>query len=465
MATAGNSPTAAESGVNLLDLAPELVQHIVKCANWTDLPNLRLANKELSGHAARELFRNVFVSPAEKHIATWTSIGKHDVLRRLPRHAFIHTQPDTESSDGGDREDEEPGEDFEEALTALADFPNINSMEISFTPECVGDRKTSWYEDIVETPWRRKDMFELIFQAIKDRAADPDNQTIRKLTILNLQNCPIPDFTQSDLFRDVMGDLHELHIQIIQEHQEHGPDHDYTRVELQTFPAYLVSDWLEPISGNLRALSIYSRNSNWGPFPGHFRPDGLSFPKLETLALGYYTLAHDDDLNWVLGIKPLKKLMLHCCMVASRMRFDPENLEKWKPRKDGWVAVPEKHDDNDWTQYAYGGQWSEFFGRIADGLPGLVDFRFDEGSPFCHPQYHVKNRDLCGARIFPERYVVFDNGILPTHWPEAEEDGDIHCWTDEPFPNFHEERLRDDQRGLDHLLDECRRRASGQVSE
>ena len=462
MAARESSSSTTESGMNLLGLAPELVQQVIKCAHRRDLPNLRLANKELDKLAARELFRDVFVSPSAEHIDTWTSISRHEVLRRLPRHAVIHTQPDTESVDGGDqREDEEPGEDFEDALAALAEFSNLDSLEIGFTPECVGDRNSHWYEDVVETVGRRKEMLELIFQAIKDRAANTDNRRIRKLTILNLQNCPIPEFTQSDLFKDVMGQLDELHLQIIQERNEHGPDHDYTRVELQTFPDYLVSDWLAPISGNLRALSIYSRVSNWGPFPGHFRPSGLSFPKLETLAMGYYTLAHDDDLNWLLEIKSLKELVLHCCMIASRMRFDPDNLTKWKVSKDGWGALPEKSDDTEWPQYAYDGRWSGFFGRIADELPNLVDFRFDESSPFYHPRYHLNNRDLCGVRLFPERYVVFDNGVLPTHWPEAKEDGRIYCWTEEPFPNFHEERLREDQTALDHLLEECRRRATG----
>ncbi|ROW04812.1 hypothetical protein VMCG_04848 [Cytospora schulzeri] len=462
MASKQDNSSTTESGLSLLGLAPEIVEHIIKYAPKKDLPSIRLANKELDKHAVSQLFKEVFLSPSEEHIGTYTSISEHERLRRLPRSAIIHSQPDINM--GGvpcSRKYEDQSEEYEDAIAALGKFPNIDSLEIGFTPECLGDRDNSWYEDVEETISERKMMFEWIFEAIKDRAANPDNRTIRKLTIINLQNCPIPDFTRSDLFRDVMSQVEELHLELTQEYNEAGPDHDYTRVELQTFPGYLVSDWLEPFSGNLKALSIYSRTDNWGPFPGYFRPSGLSLPKLETLSLGYYTLAHDDDLSWVLDIKSLKQLVLHNCMILSRARFDPENLELWKPRTEDWVAVPEEKEPDaldNWPAYAYHGKWSEFFERIAGGLPNLVDFRFDKNSTWHDPRYSVKNRNVCGARVFPERYLVFDNGILPTHWPEAEENGSIYSWTEGRFPNFHEERREEDQRGMDELLEACRRR-------
>lgn len=458
----GNSPPA-ESGLNLLGLAPEIVEHIVKYAPKEDLLNIRLANKELDRHAVGKLFREVFISPSEKHISTYNSISEHVRLRRLPRSVIIHSQPDIDM--GGrpcSREYVDRDEDYEEAIAALARFPNLDSLEIGFTPECLGERELNCYEDVEETVSERCDMLELIFQAIKDRAANPDNRTIRKLTIINLQNCKIPEFTRSDLFRDVMSQLEELHLEITQECNEAGPDHDYTRVELQTFPAYLVSHWLKPISQNLKALSIYSRSDNWGPFPGYFRPKGLSFPKLESLSLGYYTLAHDDDLNWLLDIKSLRRLVFHNCMILSRGRFDPQNMEEWKLRTEDWVDMPEAQNPeytDRWASYAYYGRWSEFFERIREGLPNLVDFRFDKDSPWDEPQYGVNNRHICGVSVFPERYIVFNNGILPTHWPEAEEDGSIHYWTKDRFPNFHEERREEDQRGLDELLEACRARA------
>ncbi|KAI3394591.1 hypothetical protein diail_2514 [Diaporthe ilicicola] len=463
--TAAAGEPGRVSDRKLLSLAPEVVEHVIRqVSDRRDLSNARLACKELDKHAVKELFKDVFVSPSEEHVSTWTQVSQDEKIRQIPRHAIIHTQPDIEDHGFGEqREDEEVGEDFEEALAALARFPNLDSVEIGFTPECLGDRATSWYEDVVEDVSRRKDMLKLIFQAIKDRAANEENRTIRKLTITNLQNCPIPDFTSSDLFRDVMGRLEELHITITQEVNEHGPDHDYTRQELQTFPAHLCSDWLKPVSGNLKSLSIFHRTDNWGPFPGYFDPSGLSFPKLETLALGYYTLAHDNDIDWILAIKSLKKLILYNCMIASWIRIESSNTEEWQVRTHDWARLPDEDEDSWSDQFSYSGRWAQNFGRIAGSLPNLVDFRFDQASSYDYGadgrQYGLEHRHTCGVRIFPKRYICFDNGILPTHWPEADDNGGLHSWLDDGFPtNVHKESLEDDQKSLDQLLDVCRAR-------
>lgn len=296
------------SGHRLLSLAPEIVENIIKQVNdKRDLSNARLVCKAFDKHAEKELFRDIFVSPLEEHVCTWNGISQDNNIRQIPRRAIIHTHSNVESdierdSFGNIIENTEISEGFKHALAALPRFPNLDSVEVSFTPECIGDHETLRWEVVVEDVSRREDILTFIFRAIQDRAADKKNRTIRKLTIFNLQNHPIPKFTSSDLFCEVMGQLKELHISITQEYNERVPDHDYTRIELQTFPAHFCLEWLKPISENLRALSIYHRADNWGPFPGYFDFSYLRFPKLETLALGYYTLAHDNDLDWILAI-------------------------------------------------------------------------------------------------------------------------------------------------------------------
>lgn len=454
-----------------IGLPPELVQNVMKqIATRRDLANARLVCKELDEHATKELFKDVLVSTDEDHIKTWNSLSEDDYIRKIPRHAIIHTQSDVEDRGGWDSrggDDKEETEDLERALDALSRFPNIDSIEIGFTAECLGRDEDQWYLEVPEDVEHRQHMLEVIFRAIKNRASDERNRTIRKLTITNLQNCPLPEFTASDDFRDVMGQLEELHISMTQEYNEHGPDHDYTRVELRTFPAHFCSDWLKPISGNLRALSIYSRSDNWGPFPGYFNPSGISFPKLETLALGYYTLAHDNDIDWILAIKSLKKLILHNCMIASWIRIDSANMAQWKVKTHDWAPMPGEEGDNWGDQFSYSGKWSHFLDRISAELPNLVDFRFDQSSTWRRHdedrRYGLLHRDTCGVRIFPKRYICFDNGILPTHWPEADEDewrevGNLHSWLDDGFPvNMHKETLEEDQKSLDRLLAKLRK--------
>jgi hypothetical protein len=452
---------SSELSPHLLGLAPELIANVFKQVDdKSDLSNARLTCKSLDKYAVKELFKDVFVSPSEEDIISWNKINQDDVIRQIPRHAIIHTQPDSE--DHGERyevdETDEDAESWEGALSALSRFPNLDSVEIGFTVECIGRNHDGWQE-VAEDVSEREEVLKVIFQAIKDRAANAKNRTIRKLTITNLQNCPIPDFTSSNLFRDVMDQLEELHISITQECNEHGPDHDYTKIELQTFPAYLCSHWLAPISANLKALSIYSNADNWGPFPGYFDPSGISFPKLETLALGYYILAHDDDLDWVHAIKSLRKLILHNCMICSWTRIYSDNMIAWKVRTHDWTKISAEGADGWSDNFAYAGKWSAHLDRIAEALPTLVSFQFGYNSVHSDLPYSVAYRDNCPVGIFAQRYICFDNGILPTHWPEAGDDGVLHSWLDGGFPiNVHEGNLEADKKSLDALLLKVRSR-------
>ena len=119
-------------------------------------------------------------------------------------------------------------------------------------------------------------------------------------------------------------------------------------------------------------------------------------------------------------------------------------------------------DDGNRKDFDYNGNWGQCLDRIADGLPNLADFGFDHGSPWGYsdkPQYGVGHRKNCGARMFPQRYIIFDHGILPTHWPEAEDDGSMHdrLNDDEEVPkNWHTDNLEVDQKALDRLLTKLR---------
>ncbi|KAK8058487.1 hypothetical protein PG994_008935 [Apiospora phragmitis] len=427
-----------------------------------DLKNIRLASKNLNNHAVRELFREAFVRPTEDAISHWNAVAGCTSLAQLARRAVIHTVEDINNDDDYQEEsvEEEVEENFQEDVSALAKFPNLDSLLLAFSVPCLGSGHDSWWQDVLESVETRLERLRLVFNAIKTRQ-DAGNTKIHELTLVNLQNQPIPEFTGSDLFRDVMSQLDELHVQMVQECNNHGPDHDYTKIELQTFPRHFCSAWLSPIAANLRELSLYSRTDNWGPFPGYFDPSAISFPQLETLSLGYYTIAYDDQLDWLLSIKSLKKLVMHRCMIARRIRIANENMEQWKTSTRDWDSL--HSDPENWcVAYAYHKCWSSLFEALAAGLPNLQAFAFDyprNNGYYCDGdtrEYGVESRHSMLSSIFPERYVVFDNGILPTHWPEAEESGVIH-WPDE-VPNFHKDHLEEDQKAVDNLLEVCRSR-------
>ncbi|KAM7210229.1 hypothetical protein V8F06_014392 [Rhypophila decipiens] len=463
--------------LHLQGLAPEVVSNIVNhVAEKDSLKSLRLVSKSMDAHSRRKMFEQVMLTPDEKAISRWKQIADSESLSILPRHALIQTRDDPDE----DYADELPGEvmeEFQAALKALSKFHRLNSLQLTFTNKCAGEGNDEWYHmGVSESIDERVEILEWVFQAIRDKIDVAGASRIRSLTIRNLQNAPIDKFTDSELFSTVMQLLDELHIGMIQEYNEHGPDHDYNCVELQTFPGHLCSKWLAPVAANLRALSLYSATDNWGCFPGYFDPSDISFPKLETLSLGYYTLTYDDQLDWLFQHKSITKLVMHNCMIAPLLRISKENMTEWGVSTRDWEPVVTSRGEGDWCDtFRYHGTWSQFFDKIADGLPNLKEFCFDyvdvygdwwgggEKTP-----YGVQYRHHSGAEVFAKRYVLFNNGILPTHWPEAEDDGRLRTYfefedgMDEP--NFHVEFLEKDKASLEKLLDECRaRREAGGI--
>jgi hypothetical protein len=169
-----------------------------------------------------------------------------------------------------------------------------------------------------------------VFQAIQQRAEEnPSFPLVGSLTIKNLQNMPIQEFTDSSLFKTVMKDITELHLHVAVESSWHGPDYDLYQTERVTFEPYLQKSWLEPFAHQLTALSL-SFNECWGTMPGYFDGRGLIFPRLKALTLGNFVASNHDHFNWVLNQPSLTSLHLHNCFIASYLSLLDEDLERWR---------------------------------------------------------------------------------------------------------------------------------------
>lgn len=185
---------SSQTQSDFLTLPPELIENIAKQIDRKrDLAAMRMTCKTLDKPAANELYKSVYLSPAQDVIDAWNSISKHDTICRIPRHAVIHTQSNIEDHDAfsDDGERDEIGKDFKSALSALSIYPNLDSIELGFTPECKGHDIEVWEEEPVDSIYQRVYMLKLICKAIVGREANPENRTVRRLKIKNLQNCPV----------------------------------------------------------------------------------------------------------------------------------------------------------------------------------------------------------------------------------------------------------------------------------
>ena len=454
------------------DLSPEIIATIIQhIHSANDLKNARLVNKDLEAYARRELFSTAFLSTKEKVLEAYEKVTKSDRLATLPRCATIwtHDEVSDDSSHHSDTSFEEnegldPEERYEQALNDLKELPNLSSVLIAFTPDCIGTADQQYYQEVDQEFDDRLEKLLLIFDALHSRIKSANGSSrIRSLTIENLQNEPVPSLTESETFRSVMGQLDELHIQMIQEYNVAGPDSDYDKIELQTFPPHLTSSWLAPIATNLKSLSLYAHTDNWGSFPGNYDFSKLCFPNLETLALGYYTIAYDDQLDWVMSIKSLKTLVLHRCMIVRHLKI--YGIQEWGTSTRGWQPLILADDPdvevNPEAHFSYHGTWSALFPKLTTALPNLQNFAFEYPDTYVGASegvtelYGVQDRHSRISEVFPQRYVAFDQGTLPTHWPEANGWGQLQY---DGYPNYHEETLEDDTKALNALLSVCRSR-------
>lgn len=382
-----------------------------------------------------------------KHIP-FLHLINNEAIQRAVQNVVIRTHPEDRDTEH-DADDEEvctwatedddidaPGGLFSVAVAGIAKLPNLKALQISFTEGCLGDRQYGWWEDDDESESisRRLDMLKMVFGAIQKRRAanDADRRvsTIRSLTLKNMQNVPIPDFIASDLYKDVIKDIDELHLLIAHEYREHGPDHDLDRIERRTFEPYLQNELLPPLAHQLTSLTLAFREC-WGVLPGQFDGKGLVFPNLRTLTLSDYVIGHNDQFDWVLAQKSLKTLRLDRCFIVSYMRILNSQWDEWRVPTHDWHEYPEGAFGHERCRiFGFLGTWETVYDRIREELPSLKEF-----CSVYNMYYNTfEGRENMGASLSNSRYIVFDSGLCPSPWIEANDDdsGELSFGNNDP---------------------------------
>ncbi|KPM42234.1 hypothetical protein AK830_g4335 [Neonectria ditissima] len=458
--------------MELDDFPEELLSHILRClyrpedAETYDedepdgLLNTRLVCRKWNVLATAFVFRTVSLIPSEGGFKAWHAMLDSQIIRAVARRVVINSSradfTDEESEEQSDEDDDDDDENskFRNALSRIGSLALIDKICLRFTPQCYGvQTEDRWAYEDYESIGERENTLEAVFKAIKNRASKPDNSKIRSLTIENLQNIPLPDFTSSELFKSVTNDLDQLHLKVSQEYNEHGPDRDIYLIELQQFEPYMHKHWLSPMADQLTSLSLYFTEC-WGTMPAIFKGYGLVFPQLKTLNPGNFTISHDDHLDWVLAQTSLKSLRLDRCFIVSHIRTDTDMLAEWNTDTEGWERLPMGaygfNFDNDAAFY-YPGTWESVFDKIRTGLPNLVDFQFhlnDWGDAV-----GFNDPSPLPAELSFLRYITFDRGLLPSRWIEARSyNGDMGFGDNDPS-------------GSGNLLEQCKLNRSEETRE
>jgi hypothetical protein len=340
----------------------------------------------------------------------------------------------------------------------------LREVELKFARECAADE--AYEKDVHETEDFRAHVLQDLFFAGLNHA-EHGTTNMESLTIKNLQDATSQDVYESVDFRMVLSRLKELHLQIATESCDASPE-NIIQMEgcHRMFNSDLLDRWLKPVQHQLARLTIYGTECLWGIYPLCDLRD-VHFPRLKSLSLGNFTIAHDWQIDWILSHGPtLEELILDDCPIITTLKFDEDmaklnwpDLKPFRSGKDSWYGSCDYWKDVDL-------RWHHVFPRFQSGLPHLRRFAIGRGNWLEQTMFEERYEMM--PSLVPERYYMFDGGIGPSQWvgndPYAYDHGkhtfDINVGgstKDIPFPMCDDE----DMDALVVLLDVVNARARG----
>ena len=398
----------------------------------TDLRNARLVCRQWNALASEHLFRAIPLlhNPQDETFASWNAAVDSEMVQKLARVAEIYSGPHhgryTDMwKDRGFQvwNSWEAGEwkEFQQAISRLADLPNLHEVYICFYEMCEGfehgqdpDHWASGQEK-VEVRSTRLHTLRHVFRAMRQHKARYG--TIRTLSIENWANHPLPELILSDDFQSFVKDITTLRLRVAEETNEDVEDWEYelNYIERQTFEPFLQNQFLPLFADQLTSLHL-GFNQCWGTAPGTFDGSGLHFPNLKHLHLFQFAIAHDDHFDWVLRQTSLERLHLNQCGIASRLYLEDEKIQRWGVKTHDWRSNPPLSTE-DWHEkpHAYDGTWAAVFDKIRTSLGQLVDFQIatceDLCNPFVTPDPAPMYPDPNSCYAIGYRYLWFDGGM------------------------------------------------------
>ncbi|KAK2772732.1 F-box domain-containing protein [Colletotrichum kahawae] len=373
----------------------------------------------------------------------WNKMLDNDTIRNLAQCAIIRSAPEDLTNDGDYeiwRDWKNKGEypRFTNAVARITELKNLRMLHLRFSDKCRGDtqRSTRWddgWDDGVEPQATRFATLRTVFNAMATRARDPDATKIRWLRLENVQNTSLESLVAPGV-ADVVKDITRLDLLVLEEWNEHGPDHDFHLKERRLFEPHLQKEILPNFSDSLTTLTL-GFQEYWGTAPGYFDGKGLKFPHLKTLNLINFVISHHDHFDWVLAQTSLTTLRLFNCRIASHLRLFDDLLAISSTPTHDWERCPHGafgFTHNEDRVYTFSGRWETIFYSIHTKLTNLTNFCFDSVRRMDAPFRQLEDIKNC---LFPNRYIVLDAGLLPSPWLEPSEfDGSMEFGNNDPTP-------------------------------
>ena len=281
------------------------------------LKQLRLANHEIGTLATEVLFHTAVLNPTDDSAKILTALVHSEFRRDIK--CVIVNDFNFEADELEDPDDElEVTKSYSGALASLCEFENLQELRLKFAEDCAAELDDR-YDDgtrskfVNQTVEYRSAILSIICKAIEGL------KNLRILSIRDLQDHMDRQILESDSFRSIRSRLTGLHLQITTEDPPHASAYAACH---RGFSVDLPEIWLIPVLPHLTHLTLYSYTCMWGLYPlVDFREIG-TFPCLESLSLGNWTIAHDWQIDWILSHRStLKELLLHDCPIIPALRM------------------------------------------------------------------------------------------------------------------------------------------------
>ncbi|KAM5354996.1 hypothetical protein ACJ41O_001642 [Fusarium nematophilum] len=165
------------------------------------------------------------------HFRAWNNTLDLGIARQAARHVIINSTPYHDYGwpvGWGLRWKGGQYPNFSSIISRIAELPNLRALRVTFSSVCHGFEidDVSLEDSNIEGRSTRISSLKAVFEAMAKHAANPGSSAIRSLTLVHLQNLPIPEITSSDTFKQATKDVDRLHLFIAVERGQREPDDD-----------------------------------------------------------------------------------------------------------------------------------------------------------------------------------------------------------------------------------------------
>jgi hypothetical protein len=393
-------------------LPVELQRHCISFVeDSSTLRSLRFVNKASAALAAEPLFHTFDLRSAEPHAERYASIARDAKLSSLVRNVVFRSALHFPQI----FQDEIPRE-LEDALSLLPSFQRVGGVQLTFSEFCSDLSNVPginmWGTTGIETVAFRTKVLVLFFEAVAK------SKCVQSLTIQNLQDYTSASLYERQAFQTVRNRLKKLHLCILITHNDVDnifPSYLLPEMQIDFIKSDLFTHWLGPTQAQLTHLTLYTTCWYWGVYP-FCDLRSVFFPRLDSLALGCFTIAHDWQVDWILSHgSTLKSLVLDDCPVAIALCMEPRHYEN------NWVLSEMNRYEANSSRVVYTKyisiRWAAVLTRFRTSLPKLRHFAMGRNKDL---RVMFEQRNELVAQIMWGRYVIFDCLLKFSPWVRNE---------------------------------------------